>query len=215
MRIHTACCLCLIIAATLAPPASRAQYNTDARNISQKDVLEALQFMGLDIFKFGVDTARGCDLFVVMDEFGEKGAPLGSDTLLRCESSFERRIYDSVRTEVPVDSLRFLTKLDTRTYAWVSLDVSTPGVASWKEVSIRPPYNRKHYWVRFAHSSSQIGKKQPLLFLGSEWDDVVAGVKTTRFCSRLEMNPDLSDPTVKFMPHFYVISYVLQPRQAQ
>ena len=51
------------------------------------------------------------------------------------------------------------------------------------------------------------GKKIPILLLGSSWFD--ARVNGIRFCSDLEINPDLKDDAFEKMPQYYIFSIEL------
>jgi len=86
----------------------------------------------------------------------------------------------------------------------------TEKFSSYAVLDIDEDYQRKHYWVRFAKSDFKIGEKIPLLFYGSEWDDIIDGKKVPRFCIHKPVSPDLDDETIKFMPHFFVVSYMFE-----
>ncbi|MFO7981469.1 MAG: DUF5041 domain-containing protein [Candidatus Aminicenantes bacterium] len=61
-----------------------------------------------------------------------------------------------------------------------------------------------------------MGKKIPLLFYGSEWDEIIDEKKVPRFCSHNEISPKLDDDTIKFIPHFIVVvSYVFEETKQQ
>ena len=51
------------------------------------------------------------------------------------------------------------------------------------------------------------GKKIPILLLGSSWFD--AKINGIRFCSELEINPDLEDEAFEKMPQYYIFSIEL------
>lgn len=51
------------------------------------------------------------------------------------------------------------------------------------------------------------GRKIPILLLGSSWFD--ARINGIRFCSDLEINPDLKDEAFEKMPQYYIFSIEL------
>jgi len=92
----------------------------------------------------------------------------------------------------------------------VHLFISTPIASTWKEFEMEKKYIRKHYWVKFEESKIEINKNIPLLFLGSEWDSIYNGEKTTRFCALPRIPPNLSGDAFDEIPHYYIISYLVK-----
>ncbi len=54
-----------------------------------------------------------------------------------------------------------------------------------------------------------MGKFIPLVLFGSAWYDEKIG--THRFCGEREINPDMSSEILKYIPHYYVIGFEVNP----
>ncbi|MBU0473943.1 MAG: DUF5041 domain-containing protein [Bacteroidetes bacterium] len=175
----------------------------DYENIDKNDVLDALSFSGINIFNFQIDsTTENYDFYIIAEEYAGRDNLIKTDTLMG-EGSFK------ISNE-KINEIRFITMITNSSYAKVKLQISTPSVLTWKELEMEKEYVRKHYWVKFVKSDTKDNRKIPLLFFGSEWDAIINGQKTTRFCSLNEVPVDLSGDAISEMPHFYVLSYLLK-----
>jgi len=193
---------------------SYSQFNKDFKDITHEDVIEALQFAGIDIFKFSVNSFnKNYDFYIFVDEFTQAGGLKRVDTLLAHQTEFQQYSDDKSLETKHIDHFRFITKVLNNTYDTIYLYISTNYVSILKELHIAKEFSRKHYWVRFSQQETEINKTIPLLFYGSEWDDIIDGKKVSRFCSRKELKPELSDPTIKLIPHYFIISYRFQEKQ--
>ncbi|MDH4220911.1 MAG: DUF5041 domain-containing protein [Candidatus Aminicenantes bacterium] len=203
-----------LIVALLGTANSYSQFNKDFKDITHEDVIEALQFAGIDIFKFSVNSFnKNYDFYVFVDEFTQTGGLKRVDTLLAHETEFRQYSDDKIFVTKHINYFRFLTKVLNNTYDTIHLYISTNHVSTWKELHIAKEFSRKHYWVRFSQQETEVNKTIPLLFYGSEWDEIIDGKKVPRFCSRNELKPELADPTIKLIPHYFIISYRFQERQ--
>ena len=212
MKLNCLSCI-ILLAVVLGSNLCVAQFNKDLKDITEKDVIEALQFAGIDIFKFPVNSFdKNLRFYVVADEYTQSGGLKRVDTLLTFDTEYHEYSADQHQVTKHIDSFRFLTKVLNNSYDNVYLYVSANNVSAWRELHVAKEFNRKHYWVRFAQQETEIGKTIPLLFFGSEWDDVIDGRKVTRFCSHNELKPELSDPTIKYIPHYFIISYWFEER---
>lgn len=179
------------------------QLHIDYSNINTEDVIDALAFSGLGIFKFEVDSlAEGHKFYIILEEFAGKDNLIKIDTLMG-EKPF---VIDNKK----INEVRFITKIENNSFEKIYLDISTPVIITWKEIKMDQKFNRKHYWTKFEKTKADIGKITPLLFFASEWDAVYNGEKTTRFCSTREIPVDLSGDAIMEIPHFYIIGYLIK-----
>ncbi|MFA6540895.1 MAG: DUF5041 domain-containing protein [Bacteroidota bacterium] len=187
-----------------------SQFNKRFQDISNKDVIEALQFAGIDIFKIPLDSIKqNYGFSIIADEYVTKDSIIFSDTLLSYFTVYGKYNEKMKAEDAFIDHFRFVSKILNNSYEKIFLLISTNSVETWREMTIDKKYARKHYWVRFAKQPQVIGQKIPLLFYGSEWDNIINGKKVPRYCSREELTKELNDPTIKFIPHFFIISYEL------
>ncbi len=193
---------------------SLAQFNTQYKDISSRDLIDALQFAGIDIFKFNVDSLQhNYDFFITVDEYDSTHGLRRIDTLLAFQTQYDRPSDTGERTKAYIDRFRFITKVLNNKYDTIYLHIGTDFVSTWRTLQIAPLFARKHYWVRFRDQQTTIGKSIPLLFYGSEWTETIDGAQTTRFCSRAELDSQLNDPTIKLIPHYFIIGYMFLERR--
>jgi len=179
------------------------QIYVDYDDINQNDIIDALSFAGIGLFKFDIDSLEGNhNFYLVLEEYAGKDNLISTDTLLG-QSPFELRGNG-------IKSIRFLTKVENNSFEKVYLYITTQSLSAIKKIEMDKKYIRKHYWLEFEKTNANLNHKVPLLFLGSEWDSEFNGEKTTRFCSFDKVPVDLSGDALKEIPHFYIISYLLK-----
>jgi hypothetical protein len=179
------------------------QIYIDYSDIDNNDIVDALAFSGIGIFKFKIDSLEEeNNFYLILEEYAGKGNLIKTDTLFG-ESPFNIESED-------INEVRFLTKVENNSFEKVSLFISTPIASTWKEFEMEKKYIRKHFWVKFEESKNEINKNIPLLFLGTEWDSIYNGEKTTRFCALPKIPLDLSGDAFDEIPHFYIISYLVK-----
>lgn len=180
-----------------------SQIYVDYSNVNNNDIIDALAFSGIEIFKFKIDSLKeGNNFYLILKEYAGKNNLIKTDTLLG-ESPF------SISSE-DINEIRFLTKVENNSFEKVYLFITVSGISSTKEINMGKKYVRKHYWIKFEESNFKINKHIPLLFFGSEWNTVFNGKKTTRFCALPRIPLDLSGDAFDEIPHFYIISYLVK-----
>ena len=179
------------------------QLYVDYSDIDSRDILDAMAFSGIGIFKFKIDSLeKTFNFYLIAEEFAGKDNLIKTDTLLG-GGGFKL-------TNEKINEIRFLTKIKNDSFDKVDMFISTPVVSAWQSIEVEKKFARKHYWVRFENSDVNENHKIPLLFFGSEWDTIYNGQETTRFCSMDRVPVDLSGDAISEIPHFYVISYLLK-----
>ena len=210
MSAHRLLILFLLFAGTVPSP---AQFLNRNQQISNQDLIEALQFAGVDIFKFKIDSHKhDYDFFITVDEYDSTHGLRRIDTLLADQTKFDLLSHTGKWLSAYVDQFRFLTKVLNNKYDTIYLRLGANHISTWKTLHIAPEFAKKHYWVRFKDQRSTVGKRIPMLFFGSEWTETHNGVQVTRFCSLKELEPTLQGPTIKLIPHYFIVSYVLSER---
>ncbi len=180
-----------------------AQLYNDYSDIDSKDIIDALSFSGIGIFKFDVDSlANKKNYCLILDEYAGKDKLIKTDTLVG-KSPFLIRNQKN-------NKIRFLTKVIDSSYKDVRLYIDTPSLSCFYELKIDKKYARKHYWIKFVKSLMDRKSKIPLLFFASEWDSEFDGQKVTRFCSLNRIPIDLNEDSISEIPHFYIISILFE-----
>ena len=199
--------LCLIVLVNI----TYSQYIEDYENTSKNDLIDALNFAGINIISFDLEKFdRNCTFNILVDEYAGKDNLIGSETLVNQSTEYKIPDEDGHLENKYIEKLRVVSKVLNNSFDKIYLMFSTERFTAHPVLNINEEYQRKHYWVRFAKSDFKIGEKIPLLFYGSEWDDIMNGKKVTRFCCRNEVPTDLNDSNIEFMPHFFVVSYLLE-----
>jgi len=179
--------------------------------ITKEDLIDALSFAGIDIISLDLEKVNQNYTFkIIIDEYAGKGNFISSDTAISQSTEYRKPTKDGEWEIDYIDSLRVISKVINNSFDKIYLMFITEKFSSYAALDIDGDYQRKHYWVRFAKSDFKVGEKIPLLFYGSEWDDIIDGKKVPRFCIHKEVSPDLDDDTMKFIPHFFVVSYVFE-----
>lgn len=179
--------------------------------ISKKDLIDALSFAGIDIISLDLKKVdKNYSFRVIIDEYAGKDNLICSDTAISQFTEYRKPTKEEKWEIKYIDNLKVISKVINNSFDKIYLMFITDKFSAYRELHIDEDYQRKHYWVRFAKSDFKIGEKIPLLFYGSEWDDIIDGKKVPRFCSHKEVSPDLDDETIKFIPHFFVVSYMLE-----
>ena len=193
----------ILFLVSLISSTSFSQLYLEYSEIKDKDIIDALAFSGIGIYKFEIDSLiEKHNFYLIIDEFA------GKDNLIKSDTLIGQKPFQIPSEEV--NKIRFLTKVVNNSFEKVSLYITTPYLSTWKDIEMDIKYVRKHYWIEFEKSHNKINTKIPLLFFGSEWDAIYDGQKTTRFCSMNKMDLNLSGDAINEIPHYYVISYIIK-----
>ncbi len=195
---------------------TNSQFLKNHDDVSKKDLIDALSLAGIDIIHLDLEKVdRNYTLKVIVDEYAGKGNLINSYTEVKRLIDYQQQTKEGNIEKKYINHLRVISKVTNNSFDQIFLMFSTEKFGKYSVLNIDEEFQRKHYWVPFAKSDFKIGKKIPLLFYGSEWDEIIDGKKVPRFCSLPEMSPDLDDDTVKFIPHFFIMSYVFEETKQQ
>ena len=182
------------------------QVKTPYHDVSTEDLVAALQFRGIDIFKFNIDSQRkNLYLFITVDEYDSAHGLQRVDTLLVGQT-----LYTEGSRPEYVSQIRFITSVINSDFRIIHVQTGTKQASSIKTLTILPQFAKKHYWARFVEQPTVVGKSIPLLFFGSEWSESIRGVPTTRPIGSKELDPTLKDSALRLVPHYFIIAYELR-----
>ena len=152
-------------------------YQSEA--ISSLDILEALDFLNVHIFKFKNGYLnKPYKLFVMIDKY-TNGKIERSDTLFEGSNTYhffkrggEHPFFDYI------DQMKFFTSSNDQSFT-IRLNTYASSVRQ------SFPYNKTrknqfYHWRRYIDNSWQIDKKTPLFIFASSWKDEKYGIE--RFC---------------------------------
>lgn len=171
-----------------------------------EDLLGTLQFAGIESFKTQLnDVPLEKTLTVYLKEFYKDKSSI-VDTILVAETTFYKFSTDTTWTKTPVEAIAIYTQREYETSDHFYLQARISGViGAKKRIKIPLNFNELHSWRAIRMGKFEIGKEIPILLYGSWWNDTLNGRKVKRFCSAEEFNPDLSNPQLKLIPHYYLV----------
>lgn len=185
-----------------------AQFIDDYDNINKEDIIDVLEFSGINIIKLKLEELNENHTFkIILDEYAGKNNFIKSDTLINYFTQYEVFVTDKEYVDKYLNSLKLYSRIINNKYDVLYLQLKAGIITTNKNIMIKEPYQKKHYWVKFKKTEFQTGLKIPLLFYGSEWDETFNGITHPMFCSYKEISPTLSDESLEKIPHFYIISY--------
>ena len=200
----------MVLFFTLFPNINYAQFIEDYEMILKEDLVDALSFAGVDIIKINLGEVNSNYSFkIIIDEYAGKDNFIKSDTVISHFTEYNKPSKDGNWEKHYIDSLRLISKVLNNSFDKIYLIFSTGPFSVNAIMNLEKKYQKKHYWVKFSKADLIIGDKIPILFYGSEWDDMINGVKVPRFCSKKELSRDLDEETIQFIPHYFIISYKL------
>ena len=121
---------------------TNGQIYTDYTDINNNDIIDALSFSGIGIFKFQIDSLKEAHKFyLILDEYVGKDNLVRTDTLLGY-SPFEINTKN-------IETIRFLTKIINNSYDTTYLFISTSKLSTSKIIVMKKKYVRKHYWLKY------------------------------------------------------------------
>ncbi|MDW5288270.1 hypothetical protein [Formosa sp. PL04] len=179
-----------------------------AKNIELIDLIEILEFKGIQINKFKLgEFVKSYKLYVIADEFLD-GKMISSDTILNTSNT-----YTHFESETPfydyIDQITVITedipeenksKLSIKTYS-----VSMSTILEMKHTKKENYLN----WRKYVDTKWALNKKIPLLIYASSWRDETFGI--SRFCgvNYLKENEEGTNELLNYSPNYVKISYVV------
>lgn len=180
-------------------------------NISNVDLLKALDFMGVRIFKFDLPrTDKPRSLSIVVDEYA--GLKLiKSDT-----TGFGMNTYhywesgDTLVYKDYIEEMTLMTK-HIKEDSTVKLLISNRAISyGGMAVKYKKESKDSFYNIRlFRPTEFKYGDKIPMVVIASSWYD--KKFKINRFCGAavLEVGDERTEELLEMSPNYYIISYIL------
>lgn len=219
--------ICLLLAGILAG----ISISVNAQELKRMepefaDFLSMLHTEGYEMFAFDISSLKE-DTYTISYEIKEysKGEIVGSETSSSFfvnrrmmselpKSSWQQyidagRVYDlekgifSLAEKITIGFLPAKDSLKKMSFSVVGAGLSTRNL-TLKPLEGPSEEDRYYYDARpFKVGAIQPGIFTPLVLLGSYWYDERVGFY--RFCGEKEFPADMSSPSLKYVPHYYVI----------
>jgi hypothetical protein len=181
-------------------------YQSEA--ISSLEILQALDFLNVNIFKFKKGyLSQSYKLFVMIDKY-TNGKIERSDTLFRGSNTYhffkrgkEHPFFDYI------DQMKFFTSSNDESF---TIQLNTYASSVRQSFTYDKTHkNQFYHWRRYIDNSWQIDKKTPLFIFASSWKDEKYGIE--RFCGAniLKENDRATRELLSYSPQYFLISYIL------
>ena len=179
--------------------------------ISQEDIKDALEFIGLQIFNFKMTIPKDgkYKLVFYIDEYINH--ELVNEKDLVVVKSPYRAFKDEELVSKDLEKIRItIHKSNTDTSAF-SFDTQIRGARSARrfKTEVNKKFERNFDVRPFRLEKPKLGKNNPLILIGSYWQYLRNGEIDYRFCSSNELNTDFTDEAFSEMPSYYIIGYKL------
>jgi len=179
-------------------------FKTD--QISKLDILEALKFSGINIYKFKLGQFDKKYIYYIMKDEYLNGKILNTDTIVEYynEYRFYKRGEEGYFIDY-IDQIKVFTKKEENK---LKIRFETYALSTTDELSYKKTNDKQFFNLRpFINTTWALNKKIPLLVFASSWEDKKYAVQ--RFCgsSELEVNDKESDRLLSHSPHYFLFSY--------
>jgi hypothetical protein len=185
-----------------------------SQDITQLDMLQALDFMGVRIRKFDLGTFdQKYQLHIYVETYRD-GEVVKTDTMLAYDNEYH--YYEQGEKDCfldYIDQLKFYTKTEDNrsevrlhTYAMsTKLDIE---LERWSDEQF---YN----WRFFKDAQWELNRKIPLMVFASSWEDKRYGFH--RFCGvvNLEEGEEGTEELLEYSPAYVLFSYEVRPMVGQ
>ena len=181
---------------------------SELNDISVLDLVDMLQFQGIEINKFKLGTFdKKYKLYIIKDEYLH-GEIVSSDTLIDLGNAYnyyiaEKRYYDFI------DQITILTKqIPDEKKSQFIIKTFASSISGFIEMKNTDKENIL-YWRRYTETEWKLNKKIPLLIYASTWLDEKNGFR--RFCGPNNLKEDDKDTIdlLKYSPNYVKLSYIV------
>lgn len=180
-----------------------------AEEIDRIDLLQALEFAGIEIAKFNIgEFSHKGKIYLVADEY-VSGQKVNTDTVFTTSNQYH---YYERGSEDPfldyIDQIKIISKQDEHQ---MDLRIITYSVLGTKKIKLTRERDDQFFLLRKYQSVEwKEGEKIPLMVFASSWRDEDFGVE--RFCGVAKLAQD-DEPTNELLnssPHYIVVSYMVK-----
>lgn len=190
---------------------SNDSYNV--KNITELDVLEALDLAGIQIHKFNLgEFDKKYDFHLLADEYVH-GKLVKTDTLLKYHNQYHYFLEGKEKPSLDfIDQIKIFTKTDENTS---TLKIRTYVLETQKEIGLSKLDNRQFFlWREYKETNWEPDQKIPLMIFASSWLDKKYNFH--RFCGvvKLSEGDERTDELLTSSPNYIIINYkVSEPNQ--
>jgi len=178
--------------------------------VSELDILQALEFSGIRIFKFNLGQFdKKYAFYIFTDEYLD-GKITKTDTLVAYSNEYH---YYQVGSEDYfldyIDQIKIFTKEEENK---LNLKICTYAMSTDKELTYDKTNDDQFYNLRrYINTAWKPDKKISLLVFASSWEDKKHGFQ--RFCGSAELqeNDKGTKELLSSSPHYFLISYKAVP----
>jgi len=185
-------------------------YN-EAIDISQEDLKDALDFIGLEIFNFKMHIPKDgtYNLVFYIEEY------VKNELISTKDVSIKRTPYQAFVNEKLVskdlEKIRIIINKFNADTSSFSFETQISGGRGQRKFTteINKNFERKFDIRPFKLEKPKIGKANPLLLVGSFWSNIRNGEKEYSFCTYKTIPTNFTDEPFTEMPSHYIIGYKL------
>ncbi len=185
-------------------------YNEEIE-ISQNDIKEALEFIGLRIFNFKMNIPKDgkYKLIFYIDEFVENKLVAKKDLVV--VRSPHKAFKNKELIQKDLEKIRIIINKSTADTSTFSFETQIRGPRSARKfkTKVNTKFERNFDIRPFKLEKPKIGKDNPLILVGSYWQYLRNGEIDYRFCSSNELDADFTDEAFEEMPSHYILGYKL------
>ncbi|MBX2876975.1 MAG: DUF5041 domain-containing protein [Saprospiraceae bacterium] len=181
-----------------------------SNNITHLDMLQALEFAGIQIMKFDLGQFDERFKLYLITETYENGKLVETDTILSGDNRYHyfQRAQEGVFHDY-MDQLKFITKDDDNKS---EIRLHTYKMSTKFKIELEKWDDRQFYnWRYFRGTHWQLNEKVPLMIFASSWKD--KRYDFHRFCGRvvLEEGEEGTEELLQESPAYVLFSYIVSP----
>jgi len=181
-----------------------------SQDITQLDMLQALDFMGVRIRKFDLGTFDQKYQLHIFAEIYRDGEVVKTDTMFAYDNEYH--YYEQGEKDYfldYIDQLKFYTKSDENRS---EVRLHTYAMSTKLDIELERWSDKQFYnWRFFKDAGWELNRKIPLMVFASSWEDKRYGFH--RFCGvvNLEEGEEGTEELLEFSPAYVLFSYVVRP----
>jgi len=188
--------LVIIFSLLIFPHLTKSQERIE--DLNTKDINDAIEMLGVDIFKFNFDPIQNdYRLKIYLEEIAK------DSVINRKVKNFGQWGNDSKHKRLKIIS-------NTKKDSVATFKLLHPNMEIMTRFNIKPTYRKAHYWKPIKQNELNYSGKTPLIFYGMSWEDEYNGQKIRRFCWRNEIARKMENDNLDKIEHMILISYELE-----
>ena len=187
--------LVIIFSLLIFPYITKSQERIE--NINTKELNDAIEMLGVDIFKFSFDSIENdYGLKLYLEEITK------DSVITRVVKNFGQWKNGSKHKKLKIIS-------NTKKDSVAAIKLLHPNMEIMTKFDIKSIYRNAHYWKPIKQNGLNYDEKTPLIFYGMSWEDEYEGKKIRRFCWGDEITRKMDNENLDKIEHMILISYKL------